>query len=86
VYRALVERDGGRLAHIDAADPSCLPQLVLALAQADLVVLQPGYVCQDACRAVDAHCRRTGQRCVQLDKACALGFERMLATALAAAE
>lgn len=82
VYRELVERDGGRFAHVDAADPSCLPGLRRALADADVVILQPGYVCQGACRVVDEHCQRSGVRCVQLDKACAIGFARSLALAI----
>ena len=82
VYRELVERGGGRFDHVDAADPSCLPRLRLALADADVVILQPGYVCQGACRVVDEHCQRAGVRCVQLDKACAIGFARTLADAI----
>ena len=81
VYRELVERGGGRFEHVDGADPSCLPRLRLSLADADLVILQPGFVCQGACRAVEQHCARAGVRCVQLDKACALGFARSLADA-----
>ena len=82
VYRELVERSGGRFDHVDAADPACLPRLRLSLADTDLVILQPGYVCQGACRAVEQHCARSGVRCVQLDKACALGFASSLAQAL----
>jgi hypothetical protein len=81
VYRELVERGGGRFDHVDGADPSCLPRLRLSLADADLVILQPGFVCQGACRVVEQHCTRSGVRCVQLDKACALGFARSLAEA-----
>jgi hypothetical protein len=85
VYRELVERSGGRFDHVDGADPGCLPQLRLALADADLVILQPGYVCQGACRVVEQHCARTALRCVQLDKPCALGFAHSLAEAIGAA-
>ena len=81
VYRELVERGGDRFDHVDGADPACLPRLRLSLADADLMILQPGYVCQGACRVVEQHCARTGLRCVQLDKACALGFARSLAEA-----
>ena len=81
VYRELVERAGDRFDHVDGADPACLARLRLSLADADLVILQPGYVCQGACRVVEQHCARTGVRCVQLDKACALGFARSLAEA-----
>jgi Uncharacterized protein conserved in bacteria (DUF2325) len=84
VYRELVERGGDRFDHVDGANPSSLPRLRLALADADLVILQPGYVCQGACRVVEQHCARSGVRCVQLDKACALGFARSLADATGA--
>ena len=83
VYRELVERGGDRFDHVDGADPACLPRLRAALADADLVILQPGYACQGACSAVEQHCARTAVRCVQLDKACALGFARSLAEATA---
>ena len=83
VYRELVERGGDRFDHIDGADPACLPRLRAALVDADLVILQPGYACQGACSAVEQHCARTAVRCVQLDKACALGFARSLAEATA---
>ena len=83
VYRELVERGGAGFAHIDGVDAACLPQLRRALSEADLVILQPGYVCQDACHAVEAHCARAGVRCIQLDKACVLGFAHTLAEAIA---
>jgi hypothetical protein len=82
VYRELVERGGAHFDHVDGADPSCLPRLRLALADADVVILQPGYVCQGACRVVEQHCARSGVRCVQLDKACAIGFADSLADAI----
>ena len=84
VYRELVERGGDRFDHVDGADPACLARLRLSLADADLVILQPGYVCQGACRAVEQHCARQGVRCIQLDKACALGFARTLVEATTA--
>jgi hypothetical protein len=81
VYRGLVERGGDRFDHIDGADSACLPRLRAALADADLVILQPGYACQGVCNAVEQHCARTAVRCIRLDKACALGFARSLAEA-----
>lgn len=83
VYRALVERHGGRLAHVDAVDADCMPALVAALAEADLVILQPGFACRGACLAVAAHCAHHGVRCLQLDKTCALAFAQQLELALA---
>ena len=84
VYRALIEQAGGRFAHVDGAAPDCLCELATRLADADLVILQPGYVCAGVCRAVETHCARRGQRCVQLHKACVLGFTECLRRALAA--
>lgn len=84
VYRELVERSGGRFAHVDGSADGCLVQLSAALAEADVVILQAGFACQGACRAVETHCRLTGTRCVWLDKPCVPGFARSLATALQA--
>jgi hypothetical protein len=81
VYRDLVERAGGRFAYIDGAASDCLPDLRRTLADADLVILQPGFVCRCACDAVEAHCTRLGVRCIRLDQTCALGFARGLARA-----
>ncbi len=78
VYRSLVEARGGRLAHVDAVAANCLPALVDALAQADVVILQPGFACRGACLAVEAHCARHGVRCIRLDKSCALAFAQGL--------
>ena len=85
IYRELVERGGGTFTHVDGAGVDRLPDLQRSLAGADLVILQPGYVCQGACRVVEAHCHRTGVQLVQLDKACVIGFARMLEQAFAAA-
>ena len=79
VYRELVERHGGRFEHVPGTADGCPHRLEDALAAADLVILQAGYVCQGACSAVEAHCARTGKRCVWLDKPCAIGFARSLA-------
>ena len=84
VYRALVERRGGRMTHVDAVDNDCLAQLQRSLADANLVILQPGFACQGACRVVEAYCARHGVRCIQLDRSCALAFEQQLERALAA--
>ncbi len=85
VYRELVERRGGRFTHVEGTSAECLGDLARRLGDADVVILQAGYVCQGACRAVETHCARTGLRCVRLDKACALGFERCLDEALSTA-
>ena len=81
VYRALVERRGGSFTHVDGVSTDCLPQLQRSLAQADLVIIQPGYACTGVCQAVQSHCARTGIAWVPLSKACVVGFERALAQA-----
>ena len=83
IYRELVERRGGRFAHVDGVDGDCLPGLRQALAETDLVILQPGYVCQGACQEVEAHCARRGIRCVRLAQACVISFACSLDRALA---
>jgi hypothetical protein len=82
VYQALVEQEGGRFLHVDGSTSDSLPALRRLLADADVVILQPAFVCQGACQAVQAHCARQGLRCVQVDKTCALAFARGLAQAL----
>ena len=86
VYRTLVERRGGSFTHVDGVSADCVPQLRCLLAQADLVILQPGYACMVVCQEVESHCARTGIRCVPLAKACAVGFERSLEHAVADAD
>ena len=82
VYGPYVDRFGLRRKYDDVIiGDAC----TIDLPQADVVILQAGFVCQGACRVVEAHCARTGLRCVRLDKACALGFERSLDEALSAA-
>lgn len=81
VYRQLVERAGGRFTHVDGSSPDALPALRRALADADLVILQPAYATQGTCKAVESHCDRHGIRCVQLDKTCVPGFLASLAQA-----
>jgi hypothetical protein len=82
VYRDLVERAGGRFTYIDGAAADGLPALRRTLADADLVILQPGFVCQGACDAVESHCARLGVRWIRLEQSHALGFGRGLARAL----
>ena len=78
IYQALVERDGGSFRHMDGAHADCLPELRLALAEADLVILQPGYSCRGVCEAVETHCARSGVRCVRLARPCVNEFAASL--------
>ena len=61
-------------------DPDALGALLEA---ADLVILQAGYVCRQACHTIEAHCARTGKSCIRLDKPCAQAFALGLAQGLA---
>ena len=83
IYREIVERGGGRFAHVDGLAVEGLAGLRRALAEADLVILQPRYICRGACETVASDCARRGIRCVQLDKACVLGFACCLRQAMA---
>ena len=83
IYREIVERSGGRFAHVDGLPAQGLAGLRLALAEADLVILQPRYMCRGACETVASHCAQRGIRCVQLDKACVPGFACCLEQAIA---
>jgi len=81
--RQMVEDCGGRLAALDdglAHEPLELRQ---ALAAADAVILQAGFVRAAVCQAVERHCRETGAPCVRPESPCARAFERSLAQALA---
>jgi len=78
-FRAWVEARGGRFAHAAGLVGEPLDQLAPLLAEADLVVIQAGYVCSDARRAAEQHCAHTGKRCVLLDKPCAQAFVEGLA-------
>lgn len=84
VYRALAERHGAVLEHVDGSSDDDRSRLESLLARADAVILQAGYACQGACRAVERHCAEHGKPCVWLDKPCAPGFERSLAQVVGA--
>src|SRR6185369_15781411 len=58
VFRALVEARGGRFAHAAGLVDEPVDRLAPLLADADLVVIQAGYVCSDARRAAERHCER----------------------------
>lgn len=77
VYRRLVEDAGGRFLHHDGEEDN--PQrLDATLAAADLVICQAGCVSHGAYWRVKDHCKRTGKRCVFLDKPSSAGLRRAL--------
>jgi hypothetical protein len=78
IYRDLVERHGGRFAHHDGGLEHTARQLDASLAAADLVICQTGCISHNAYWLVKSHCKRTGKRCVYLDKPSASSFAKGL--------
>lgn len=78
IYRDLVERHGGRFVHHDGGREDNAHQLDASLAAADLVICQTGCISHNAYWLVKNHCKRTGKRCVYLDKPSASSFARGL--------
>ena len=85
IYRDLVERHGGRFTHHDGGIEDSTQRLGASLAAADLVICQAGCLNHNAYGIVKDHCKRTGKRCVYLDRPSAASFARGLAQAVAAA-
>lgn len=84
IYRDLVERHGGRFAYHDGGIEDSTQRLGASLAAADLVICQAGCLNHNAYGIVKDHCKRTGKRCVYLDRPSAAGFARGLAQAVGA--
>ena len=85
IYRDLVERHGGRFAHHDGGIEDSTQRLGASLAAADLVICQAGCLNHNAYGIVKDHCKRSGKRCVYLDRPSAASFARGLAQAVAPA-
>ncbi|MBS0317165.1 MAG: DUF2325 domain-containing protein [Proteobacteria bacterium] len=68
VYRQLIERTGGRFLHHDGGQEDAVAKLDVNLAAADLVICQTGCISHHAYWRVKEHCKRTGKRCVFVDK------------------
>jgi len=79
VYRDLVEQRGGRFLHHDGGREDNTHLLAVSLAAADLVVCQAGCISHNAYWLVKDHCKRTGKRCIYLERPSAAGFARGLA-------
>ena len=79
LYRDLVERHGGRFMHHDGGLEDSTRRLDANLAAADLVICQTGCLSHNAYWLVKEHCKRTGKRCVYVDKPGAGSFLRGLA-------
>lgn len=79
IYRDLVERHGGRFTHHDGGIEDNPHRLDASLAAADLVICQTGCLSHNAYWLVKGHCKRTGKRCVYVDKPGIASFVRGLA-------
>jgi len=78
VYKRLIEGTGGRFLHHDGGEDHTAAQLESSLAAADLVICQTGCVSHGAYWRVKDHCKRTGKRCVFVDKPSASSLARCL--------
>lgn len=78
IYRRIVEKKGGRFIHHDGGREDSVHRLDASLAAADLVICQAGCISHSAYWLVKDHCKRTGKRCVYVDKPSASAFERGL--------
>ena len=79
IYRRIVEKKGGRFIHHDGGREDSVHRLDASLAAADLVTCQAGCISHSAYWLVKDHCKRTGKRCVYVDKPSASAFARGLA-------
>jgi len=77
-YRVLIEDTGGRFLHHDGGAEHTAAQLDASLAAADLVICQTGCVSHGAYWRVKDHCKRTGKRCVFVDKPSSSSLARCL--------
>ncbi len=80
VYRALIERVGGRFLQHDGGDEDSAARLDATLLAADLVICQTGCLSHDAYWRVKSHCRRTGTRCLFVENPSATSLQRALDT------
>jgi len=78
VYRKLIERVGGRFLHHDGGEEDSAAKLDATLDSADLVICQTGCISHDAYWRVKDHCKRTGKRCVFVEKPSRAGLQRAL--------
>jgi len=78
LYRRLVEDAGGRFLHHDGGEEDNPTRLDATLAAADLVICQTGCISHDAYWRGKDHCKRTGKRCVFVDKPSASSLRRAL--------
>ncbi len=78
VYRQLIEQVGARFLHHDGGEEDHAGRLDHTLASADLVICQTGCISHEAYWRVKDHCKRTGKRCVFVDKPSRASLQRAL--------
>jgi hypothetical protein len=78
VYRQLIEQVGARFLHHDGGEEDHAARLDHTLASADLVICQTGCISHEAYWRVKDHCKRTGKRCVFVDKPSRASLQRAL--------
>ena len=84
-YRQLIEQTGGRFLHHDGGEEDSVARLDHSLAAADLVICQTGCISHDAYWRVKEHCKRTGKRCVFVEKPSSASLRRALIRLMPAA-
>ncbi|MGH8807106.1 MAG: DUF2325 domain-containing protein [Noviherbaspirillum sp.] len=77
-YRQLIECTGGKFLHHDGGEENSAAQLEASLVAADLVICQTGCISHGAYWRVKDHCKRTGKRCVFVEKPSASSLARCL--------
>ncbi|MDZ7856382.1 DUF2325 domain-containing protein [Sphaerotilus sp.] len=80
IYRQEIEVRGARFLHHDGGEEDSAARLEAHLDAADLVICQTGCISHNAYWRVKTHCKRTGKRCVFVDRPSATGLLRGLAS------
>lgn len=77
-YRRVVENLGGTFAHHDGGVEEKIGRLDAAIAAADAVICQTGFVSHNAYWRVKENCKKTGKPCAFVPKPGLSGFIRSL--------
>lgn len=78
IFRQEIEIRGARFLHHDGGEEESAARLEAHLEAADLVICQTGCISHGAYWRVKSHCKRTGKRCVFVDRPSAAGLLRSL--------
>jgi hypothetical protein len=74
----LTEFSGGKFLHHDGGEEHNNSQLEVSLSAADFVICQTGCISHNAYWRVKDYCKRTGKRCVFVEKPSTSSFARSL--------